>query len=138
MSVPSTRSMPSVREAPPTASATPSLLSEQPALPVGSPGLRRVRICERQTAQVKLHLEEAYTELLKDIQWKVRRTLSYSLHEIALILGPKLTQDSLLPALDTFLKDLDEVKVGVVQNLAKLLGAIEPAARQQYVPLLVI
>jgi serine/threonine-protein phosphatase 4 regulatory subunit 1 len=84
-----------------------------------------------------VHLEEAYTELLKDIQWKVRRTLSYSLHEIALILGPKLTQDSLLPALDTFLKDLDEVKVGVVQNLAKLLGAIEPAARQQYVPLLI-
>jgi serine/threonine-protein phosphatase 4 regulatory subunit 1 len=84
-----------------------------------------------------VHLEEAYTELLKDIQWKVRRTLSYSLHEIALILGPKLTQDSLLPALDTFLKDLDEVKVGVVQNLAKLLGVIEPAARQQYVPLLI-
>ena len=44
---------------------------------------------------------EAYEELLKDIQWKVRRTLSYSIHEIALILGPKLTQDSLLPALDT-------------------------------------
>ena len=83
-----------------------------------------------------VHLEEAYEELLKDIQWKVRRTLSYSIHEIALILGPKLTQDSLLPALDTFLKDLDEVKVGVLQNLAKLLSVLEPAARQQYVPLL--
>ena len=58
--------MPSVREAPPTASATPSLLSEQPALPVGSPGLRRVRICERQTAQVKLHLEEAYKKDLTE------------------------------------------------------------------------
>jgi serine/threonine-protein phosphatase 4 regulatory subunit 1 len=83
-----------------------------------------------------VHLEEAYSELLKDIQWKVRRTLSFSIHEIALILGPKLTQDSLLPAFDTFLKDLDEVKVGVLQNLAKLLGVLEPAARQQYVPLL--
>ncbi|KAJ1471627.1 armadillo-type protein [Baffinella frigidus] len=82
------------------------------------------------------HLEEAYKELVKDIQWKVRRTLSFSVHEIALILGPELTQSSLLPALDTFLRDLDEVKVGVLQNLAKLLGVLTPAARQQYVPLL--
>jgi hypothetical protein len=34
------------------------------------------------------------------------------------------------------LKDLDEVKIGVLQNLAKLLGVLEPASRQQYVPLL--
>jgi hypothetical protein len=38
------------------------------------------------------HLEEAYKELVKDIQWKVRRTLSFSVHEIALILGPEITQ----------------------------------------------
>jgi hypothetical protein len=38
----------------------------------------------------------------------------------------QLTEESLLPALDTFLKDLDEVKVGVLQNLAKLLGAQKP------------
>mmetsp|Transcript_753 Transcript_753/g.1545 ORF Transcript_753/g.1545 Transcript_753/m.1545 type:complete len:645 (+) Transcript_753:130-2064(+) len=82
------------------------------------------------------HLKEAYNELLKDIQWKVRRTLSYSIHEIALILGPELTKEALLPALDVFLKDLDEVKVGALQNLSKLLGVLEPAARSNYVSLI--
>jgi serine/threonine-protein phosphatase 4 regulatory subunit 1 len=43
------------------------------------------------------HLEEAYKELVKDIQWKVRRTLSFSVHEIALILGPEITQVRVQP-----------------------------------------
>jgi len=82
------------------------------------------------------HLREAYNELLKDIQWKVRRTLSYSIHEIALILGPELTKEALLPALDVFLKDLDEVRVGALQNLSKLLGVLEPSCRSNYVSLI--
>lgn len=60
-------------------------------------------------------LEEAYKELVQDIQWKVRRTLSFSMHELALIIGPELAAKSLLPAMDVFLKDLDEVKIGVLQ-----------------------
>jgi hypothetical protein len=44
---------------------------------------------------------------------QVRRTLSYSLHEIAMILGPELAQQSLLPAVDVFLKDLDEVNTRI-------------------------
>jgi hypothetical protein len=37
------------------------------------------------------------------------------MHELAMILGPETTAMSLLPAMDTFLKDLDEVKIGVLQ-----------------------
>eukprot|EP00285_Hemiselmis_virescens_P015271 CAMPEP_0173385842 /NCGR_PEP_ID=MMETSP1356-20130122/8439_1 /TAXON_ID=77927 ORGANISM="Hemiselmis virescens, Strain PCC157" /NCGR_SAMPLE_ID=MMETSP1356 /ASSEMBLY_ACC=CAM_ASM_000847 /LENGTH=611 /DNA_ID=CAMNT_0014341827 /DNA_START=74 /DNA_END=1906 /DNA_ORIENTATION=- len=81
-------------------------------------------------------LQEAYHELVKDIQWKVRRTLSFSMHEIALILGPELTASSLLGAMDVFLKDLDEVKIGVLQNLSKILGVLEPSARASYVELI--
>jgi len=81
-------------------------------------------------------LSDAFSELVQDIQWKVRRTLSFSLHEIAMILGPELTKAHLLPALDAFLMDLDEVKVGVLQNLSKLLGVLDQTARGEYVGLL--
>eukprot|EP00283_Hemiselmis_rufescens_P004699 CAMPEP_0173423222 /NCGR_PEP_ID=MMETSP1357-20121228/3615_1 /TAXON_ID=77926 /ORGANISM="Hemiselmis rufescens, Strain PCC563" /LENGTH=643 /DNA_ID=CAMNT_0014386315 /DNA_START=23 /DNA_END=1954 /DNA_ORIENTATION=+ len=80
-------------------------------------------------------LQEAYHELVKDIQWKVRRTLSFSMHEIALILGPELTQSSLLDAMDVFLNDLDEVKIGVLQNLSKILSVLDSESRSRYVEL---
>jgi serine/threonine-protein phosphatase 4 regulatory subunit 1 len=50
-------------------------------------------------------LKRLYKILVKDNQWKVRKTLSYSLHEVAKILGPELTEEELLPVLDNFLKD---------------------------------
>ena len=43
------------------------------------------------------------------LQWKVRRTLSHSLHEVAKILGTELTEAHLLPTFELFLKDLDQV-----------------------------
>ena len=50
-------------------------------------------------------LKRLYKILVKDNQWKVRKTLSYSLHEVAKILGPELTEEELLPVLENFLKD---------------------------------
>jgi serine/threonine-protein phosphatase 4 regulatory subunit 1 len=35
-------------------------------------------------------LQPLYESLIKDSRWKVRRTLSFSLHEIAKILGPEI------------------------------------------------
>jgi serine/threonine-protein phosphatase 4 regulatory subunit 1 len=54
-------------------------------------------------------LEKAYNALVKDVQWKVRRTLAYSLHEIAKIVGTQITEKTLIPAFELFLRDLDEV-----------------------------
>jgi len=42
---------------------------------------------------------------VKDSRWKVRRTLAFSLHEIAKILGPDITEKELIPVLNIFLKD---------------------------------
>ena len=56
-------------------------------------------------------LSEAFGTLATQIQWKVRRTLAYSLHDIARILGRELAEQELLSLFDVFLKDLDEVKV---------------------------
>lgn len=54
-------------------------------------------------------------------QYKVRRTVASSLHELALILGPEIASTSLMPIFEAFLKDLDEVKIGILKHLADFL-----------------
>lgn len=54
-------------------------------------------------------------------QWKVRRTLAFSIHELALILGDHLTAADLVPVFNSFLKDLDEVRIGVLKHLYDFL-----------------
>lgn len=55
------------------------------------------------------------------LQWKVRRTLAFSIHDLALILGDQLTAADLVPIFNGFLKDLDEVRVGVLKHLYHFL-----------------
>lgn len=78
-------------------------------------------------------LKDVYSTLSQDLQWKVRRTLSHSLHEVANILGTELTEQYLLPTFELFLKDLDQVKVGVIRHLAKFLKVLSPKVRAEYV-----
>lgn len=54
-------------------------------------------------------------------QWKVRRTLAFSIHELAVILGDQLTAADLVPVFNGFLKDLDEVRIGVLKHLYDFL-----------------
>lgn len=77
-------------------------------------------------------LSEAFRILVGNLQWKVRRTLSFALHELAAILGPKLTEEELLSTFERFLKDLDEVKVGVIGSLCSFLSSLSPPVRMQY------
>ena len=44
-------------------------------------------------------------------QWKVRRTLAFSVHELAKIVNSEAILNDLLPAFDSFTKDVDEVNV---------------------------
>ena len=71
--------------------------------------------------------------LVKDTRWKVRRTLAYSLHEIAKILGPEVAERELIPVLYSFLKDVDEVKEGVTENLPKFIQILSPEQRETYI-----
>lgn len=71
-------------------------------------------------------LKPVYESLVKDSRIKVRRTLSFSLHEIAKILGPELTEKELIPVLAHFMRDNDDVKEGVVENLPKFLLVLTP------------
>uniref|UniRef100_A0A183IH74 PPP4R1 n=1 Tax=Soboliphyme baturini TaxID=241478 RepID=A0A183IH74_9BILA len=62
-------------------------------------------------------LKPTYLELANDMQWKVRRTLAFSIHKLAAILGPEITEQDLLPVFVGFLRDLDEVRIGILQHL---------------------
>ncbi|KAF2075935.1 hypothetical protein CYY_002738 [Polysphondylium violaceum] len=78
-------------------------------------------------------LKDTYLYLVKDPNWKVRRTLSHSIHEIASILGPAETKNSLLPCFNLFLQDLDEVRVGVIRHFGEFLKSLEPSLREGYI-----
>lgn len=66
------------------------------------------------------------------LQWKVRRTLAFSIHELAVIVGTEITCRDLVPIFNGFLKDLDEVRVGVLRHLADFLRLLTPEVRHSY------
>jgi len=77
-------------------------------------------------------LEDAYVCLAKDVEWKVRRTLSYSLHEIGQVVGQDISEKILTQAFDLFLRDLDEVKVGCLTNVAAFMQCLGDSARDKH------
>lgn len=79
-------------------------------------------------------LKKTVESLAAHMQYKVRRTVACSLHELALILGPDIATNSLTPLFDGFIKDLDEVRIGVLNNLAHFLKLITPDERSEYLP----
>jgi hypothetical protein len=81
-------------------------------------------------------LRGLFGALARDAQRKVRKPLAAALHELARILGPDLAEAELLPAFDFFLRDVEEVRVGVVRHVAVLLAALAPSTRESYLPIL--
>ncbi|XP_059391500.1 serine/threonine-protein phosphatase 4 regulatory subunit 1-like [Carassius carassius] len=77
-------------------------------------------------------LRDTYETLASDMQWKVRRTLAFSIHELALILGDQLTAAHLVPIFNSFLKDLDEVRIGVLKHLYDFLKLLHQDTRRKY------
>ncbi|KAK7505661.1 hypothetical protein BaRGS_00002932, partial [Batillaria attramentaria] len=77
-------------------------------------------------------IKHLYETLSQAMQWKVRRTLAFSIHELAVIVGEEITHQDLLPVFDGFLKDLDEVRIGVLKHLADFLKLLRPDVRQRY------
>lgn len=78
-------------------------------------------------------LQDIYEALTNSLLWKVRKTLAHSLHEIAKLLGIERTEEVLLPTFDKYLKDLDEVKVGVLKHFPQFLEYVRPETRTQYI-----
>ena len=81
-------------------------------------------------------LRATFNVLVRNANRKVRRTLAHSLHEIAAVSGAEIAEAELLVTFDLFMKDLDEVKVGVIRNLAAFLACLTPGCRESYLPIL--
>ena len=79
-------------------------------------------------------LRDLYGTLAGDMQWKVRRTLASSIHEIGAILGQQVVTEDLLPVFDGFIKDLDEVRIGVLKHLSEFLALLPEKERRNYLP----
>jgi serine/threonine-protein phosphatase 4 regulatory subunit 1 len=79
-------------------------------------------------------LKHTIERLASDMQYKVRRTVASSLHELAFILGRDIATEHLTPIFEGFIKDLDEVRIGILKHLAYFLKIIKPAKRLAYLP----
>jgi serine/threonine-protein phosphatase 4 regulatory subunit 1 len=80
------------------------------------------------------YIKNLYKKLAEDVSWKVRQTLAYSIHELAIILGQEYTQTDLVPIFDSYIKDVDEVRIGIVANLTKFLKVLNVDYRRSYMP----
>merc|ERR1719322_1184292 len=79
-------------------------------------------------------LKDTYEALASDMQWKVRRTLASSIHELGIILGEEAAGQDLIPIFNGFLKDLDEVRIGLLKHLADFLTLLKEEDRREYLP----
>ena len=79
-------------------------------------------------------LKDTYEALATDMQWKVRRTLASSIHELGIILGQEAAGTDLIPIFNGFLKDLDEVRIGLLKHLADFLKVLSDQDRCNYLP----
>lgn len=59
------------------------------------------------------------------------RSLAYSLHVVAEIIGSKNTEKFLLPIQERFLGEKDDVRTGVIKNMAKLWRFFSPERREE-------
>eukprot|EP01083_Nonionella_stella_P036813 100424_1 len=68
--------------------------------------------------------------------FKSRKTLACSIHEIAAVLGTELTEEYLLNSIEFFLKDIDDIRCGIIRNLWKILSVFSSKLRCEYVSIL--
>lgn len=73
-----------------------------------------------------LCIRHLYETLSQDMQWKTRRSLAFSLHELATVIGEEATRRDLLPIFYELAQDVDEVKQGLVYNLSSFARHLSP------------
>lgn len=79
-----------------------------------------------------------YLKLAKFNDGRIKRTLSHSIHELAAILGPEITEQDLVPVLEKFLKDqMIEIRVGALKNLHIFLKEVDSEKREKFIKYIV-
>ena len=78
--------------------------------------------------------KKIYHKLAKFNDGRIKKTLSHSIHELAQILGPEITEEDLVPVIEKFLKDqVSDIKVGALKNLHIFLAEIAPENRSDFI-----
>eukprot|EP00484_Ammonia_sp_Unknown_P025917 CAMPEP_0197040808 /NCGR_PEP_ID=MMETSP1384-20130603/17458_1 /TAXON_ID=29189 /ORGANISM="Ammonia sp." /LENGTH=1050 /DNA_ID=CAMNT_0042471633 /DNA_START=91 /DNA_END=3243 /DNA_ORIENTATION=- len=80
-------------------------------------------------------LNDTYNILCRKT-FKSRKTLACSIHEIANVLGEELTEKYLLNSIEFFLKDIDDIRQGIIKNLWKILKVFNNKLRVEYISIL--
>ncbi|CEG36607.1 Protein phosphatase 2A regulatory subunit A and related proteins [Plasmopara halstedii] len=83
-----------------------------------------------------LKLSPTFELLHNDTYWKIRRSFAYSLHEMARILGQGITETQLATAFDSYLRDVQDVRLGAMLHFADFLENVSPSFRESYLPVL--
>jgi serine/threonine-protein phosphatase 4 regulatory subunit 1 len=83
-----------------------------------------------------LKLSPTFELLHNDTFWKIRRSFAYSLHELARILGQGITETQLATAFDSYLHDVQDVRLGAMLHFADFLENVSPSFRESYLPVL--
>lgn len=81
-------------------------------------------------------LSPTFELLHNDTFWKIRRSFAYSLHELARILGQGITETQLATAFDSYLHDVQDVRLGAMLHFADFLENVSPSFRESYLPVL--
>jgi len=78
--------------------------------------------------------KKIYHKLAKFNDGRIKKTLACSIHELARILGPEITELDLVPIMERFLKDnQNDIKVGALRNLHVFLAEVKPENRHQFI-----
>ncbi|XP_019760685.2 serine/threonine-protein phosphatase 4 regulatory subunit 1 isoform X2 [Dendroctonus ponderosae] len=85
-------------------------------------------------------LGREYWPLVKDtvralachLSYRIRRSVASSLCPLAVILGSEIASEDLSPLFVDFLADLDEVRIGVLNNLFDFLHLVTPQKRDSF------
>jgi len=81
-------------------------------------------------------VREAFLSLARSDCPELRRSLSCSLHEVARVLGPDLSENELVPVFEAMLNDSEAISFGVTSHLADFLANVSPSWRVSFLPAL--
>ena len=91
-----------------------------------------MKVCRADPGAWEERFRTTYGALAEDLQYKVRRSLACSIHEVAALVPP----GALAATFNALAHDIDQVRFGCLPNLARFLGCFEDPARRK--PFLVL
>ena len=80
-------------------------------------------------------VRDTYRILSQNFQWRVRRAIAYSMHEVAAIIGGEYATTDLIPIFKEYaVNETECVRIGVLENMAAFIRALPPAERVAMLP----